>query len=121
VQAVFDVDPDRYDAVLTLAEIQMARAERSGDPAWLTSVLDTLGRADRLEGCGNRVELVRAQALLARARLAAASGDDPRADLEAVLAKRDASNAQTPDNQPWVTIIEEAERTLVDYTERKAP
>jgi tetratricopeptide (TPR) repeat protein len=120
VQAALDVDPDRYDGVLTLAEIQMARAERSGDRAWLTSALDTLGRADRLEGCGNRVELVRAQALLARARLAAASGDDPRADLEAVLAKRHDANAHTPDNQPWVTIIAEAEQTLVDYTGRKA-
>lgn len=115
VRLALDASPDRYDGVVTLAEIQIERASRSADAAWIARALDTLEHATCLEGRGNRVEYLRAQARLARARLAVAAGHDPQADLEAILAWRDHEATRVPDNQAWLTLIGKAELTLAEY------
>ena len=74
IEVVLEGHPDRYDGVMTLAEIQIERARQSADVAWITSALETLGRARQLEGCGNRIEYLCAQARLTRARLAGGRG-----------------------------------------------
>ena len=112
VGVVLEASPDRYDGVVTLAEIQIERARQAADPALITDALDTLGRAMRLEGCGNRVEYLRAKARLTRAQLTLVEGRDPTADLEAVLAWREHEAAHVPDNELWLSLIAEAERTL---------
>lgn len=113
-----EAGPDRYDGVVTMAEILIECARRSGDPAWIAEALDALAHAGRLEGCGNRVEYLGARARLVRARLALAAGLDPRADLEAVLAWREHAAAHVPDHHPWTTLIAEAEQAMSEYTVR---
>ena len=115
VGVVLKTNPDRYDGVVTLAEIQIERARQSADPALITDALDTLGRAMGLEGCGDRVEYLRADARLTRAQLAVVEGRDPTNDLEAVLACREHEAAHEPDNERWLSLIAEAERTLAEY------
>ena len=115
VGVVLEASPDRYDGVVTLAEIQIERARQAADPALITDALDTLGRAMRLEGCGNRVEYLRAKARLTRAQLTLVEDRDPTADLEAVLAWREHEAAHVPDNELWLSLIAEAERTLAEY------
>jgi serine/threonine protein kinase len=113
--------PDRYDAALTLAEFQLALGRAAKDASSLTRALATLGRAEGLEGCGNRVSYLRACTLLERARLAIASGKDvsaARADLDAVLALRGGEPAQVPDNDLWRDLFAEAERVSVDLASR---
>ena len=115
VGVALEASPDRYDGVVTLAEIQIERARQSGSVALITNALDTLERAMRLEGCGNRVEYLRANARLIRAQLTLGQGQDPTADLEAVLAWRDHEAAHVPDNELWMSLIAEAEQTLAKY------
>lgn len=115
VRSVLEAKPDRYDGVVTLAEIQIERARQSADCAWIASALDTLGRARSMEGCGNRVEYLGAQALLTRAQLNLVEGRDPTTDLEAVLAWREHEATRVPGNEPWLSLIAEAERTLAEY------
>ena len=83
--------------------------------ALITDALDTLGRALLLEGCGDRVEYLRADARLTRAQLAVVEGRDPTNDLEAVLACREHEAAHEPDNERWLSLIAKAERTLAEY------
>jgi tetratricopeptide (TPR) repeat protein len=118
--AALNGNPERYDGLITLAEIQIERARRSADPVWMARALDTLARARRAEGCGQRVEYLEAQARLGRARLALAAGQDPRADLKEVLAWREHEVMHLPDTRHWVTLIAEAERTLAEYREGSA-
>jgi serine/threonine protein kinase len=109
--------PDRYDAALTLAEFQLALGRAAKDVGSLTRALATLGRAEGLEGCGNRVSYLRACTQLERARLAIASGQDvgaARADLDAVLAMRGGDQARVPDSEPWRDLFTEAERVSAD-------
>ena len=115
---VIEASPDRYDAVVTVAETHIERARRSGDLVWIDRALDALARARTLEGCGNRVEYLEAQARLARARLALAAGLDPRTDLEAVLAYRDHKATHVPDHQPWTMLIAEAEQVMTESRSR---
>ena len=115
VTSVLEAKPDRYDGVVTLAEIQIERARQTADCAWIANALDTLGRARSMEGCGNRVEYLGAQARLTRAQLNLVEGRDPTTDLEAVLAWREHEATRVPDNEPWLSLIAEAERTLAKY------
>ncbi|HEX6211454.1 MAG TPA: protein kinase [Methylomirabilota bacterium] len=116
-----DAAPDRYDAVITLAEAQIECAGRQADPAWVARALDTLAGADQLDGCGNRVEYLRARARLARAQLLVAAGGDPRPDLEAVLTWRDHVAAHMSDSPHWRTLIADAEQLLGKYMEARSP
>jgi tetratricopeptide (TPR) repeat protein len=113
--------PTRYDAAVTLAEFQLALGRTTGHADLLARALVTLDRAQGLEGCGNRINHLRASTQLARARLTIASGGDPaaaRADLDAVLSHRGTEPLDVPDDHPWRTLIAEAERTLAELVDR---
>ncbi len=109
------LNPECYDAQVTLADIEIERARRSSNPAPIQHALDALARAEGLDGCLQRIEWLRAQAHLVRARLTLAAGSDPSADLEAILAWRDHKLLRLPEGRRWVTLISEAERTLAEY------
>jgi hypothetical protein len=111
--------PDRYDAAVTLAEFQLAAGRVSGDADALTRALITLGRAEKLPGCGNRVVYLRACTQAARARVLIATGGDParaREDLDAVLVLRDSPAANVPDNQRWQELLRDAEQLHAQLT-----
>ncbi|MPY91361.1 MAG: protein kinase [Luteitalea sp.] len=107
---VHEKHPHRHDAAITLAELQIEMARASQRREWIGRALDTLDRAVQLDGCGNRVNYLQARARLERARLAAAAGEDARADVDAVLSMREDEGAQVPDNAPWLDLFAEAER-----------
>jgi tetratricopeptide (TPR) repeat protein len=110
--------PTRYDAAVTLAELQLALGRAARDVDSLTRAVTTLGRAEGLPGCGNRIKYLRGCAQLERARLRMAAGKDlpaARADLDAVLVLREGEQTRVPDNQPWRDLLAEAERTSAEW------
>lgn len=116
--ALADRRPDLYDAAVVAAECAIERARAEDRLEEFDEAFRALDRAERLEGCTNRVEYLRGCARLERARLVAAAGGEARADLEAVLAWRDSETAKTPDNQPWLALFAEAERLLAQLGAR---
>jgi tetratricopeptide (TPR) repeat protein len=109
--------PGRYDAAITLAEFQLALGRTAGDVESLSRAMATLGRAEHIEGCGNRVGYLRACARLSRAKLLLASGQNlsaAREDVDAVLALRNDAAAHVPDNGPWRDLFAEADRVSAD-------
>jgi tetratricopeptide (TPR) repeat protein len=105
--------PDRYDAAVTLAEFQLAAGRAGNDADALARALVSLGRADILPGCGNRVVYLRMCTLLERARITLETGGDPaRAsqDLDEVLSNRTSPAANVPDNQRWQELLRTAEQ-----------
>ncbi len=107
--------PERYDAAVTLAEMQLALGRASRDAAWLARALDTLARAEQLEGCGNRVNYLQARARVERAKITIDAGTDlpaARADLEAVAALASGEQAHVPDNEPWRELLADADEAL---------
>jgi serine/threonine protein kinase len=111
--------PDRYDAAVTLAELQLALGRTARDVDSLTRAIATLGRAQGLEGCGNRVDYLRSCAQVARAELWIASGVQlaaAHADLDAVIAQRSHPKANVPDNRGWRDLIAQAERVSARLT-----
>lgn len=79
----------------------------------LARAMNTLGRAETLDGCTNRVLHLRCCAQLERARLLVAAGDHAgaRADIDAVLAMRDSAEARDPHARSWHDLLREAELT----------
>jgi tetratricopeptide (TPR) repeat protein len=114
----FEQNPTRYDAAVTLAELQIEMARSKREPEWIANALDTLRRAESLDGCMNRVSYLQARARLERASLLAAAGGDALPDLRAVLALRDDQNVLVPDNRPWAELFEQA-RLLDDSLQRR--
>jgi tetratricopeptide (TPR) repeat protein len=114
--SVCDRHPERHDAAVTMAELEMEMARCTGERSRIASALARLERARELPGCGNRVAYLHTRALLERARLAltAQDRDAARADLDAVLALRDDQASQAPDNEPWLELFREAERLRAD-------
>ncbi len=104
--------PRNYDAVVVLAELQIATGRRDGDEDWFTAAITTLDGAGELGGCGNRVMLLTATAQLESARQARAGGRDPRPQLDAVMTFCSDAGAQVSDNEPWEAIRIEAEKEL---------
>lgn len=107
--------PNRYDAAITLAEIQVALGRASADARWLTRALETLGRAEQLEGCNNRVSYLQGRARLERARIAIGSRTDlaaARADLEAIATLAAGQHAHVPDNELWRALLAETDAAL---------
>ena len=102
--------PQRYDAAVTLAELQIELGRRSGETPWIDQALENLEQADQLEGCHNRVGFLRAQARLERGRQRIEAGGDARGDLEAVQALRNTVPTQVPDNASWIELFAAAER-----------
>jgi tetratricopeptide (TPR) repeat protein/predicted Ser/Thr protein kinase len=82
--------PASYEAAVTLAEMLLARGDATG-------ALVELEAARSLPGCQNRVNLLRARALLRRGM---EGGPGGRADLEAALALCP-DHAHHPDDAPW--------------------
>jgi serine/threonine protein kinase len=103
------VNPQSYDAAMTIAELHLERGRRQSEPEPLEECLAMIERSRMLPGCQNRVEFVRAQTLLERARQRAARGEDPRRDLDTVCELADGAAADVPDNHPWVEIRRQAE------------
>jgi tetratricopeptide (TPR) repeat protein len=114
---VHEAHPHRYDAAVTLAELQIEVARLSQSRELIDKALDTLARAAKLEGCGNRVNYLQTCARLERARLVVAAGEDAGADLDAVLAMREEEGAQVPDNAPWLELFAEAEQLRRSYAD----
>jgi serine/threonine protein kinase len=114
--SVWQRHPERHDAAITLAELELEMARRTGEKSWIASALEQLKSAGELPGCGVRVHYLVTQAWLERARLALAAPapdrEAARADLKAVLARREHEASQVPDNQPWLELFAEAERLL---------
>jgi serine/threonine protein kinase len=102
---------ESYGLLLARAELALAKAaEESGAEEWCGHALDALRRAQDFEGCQNRVNLMTAQALLARFRHAKSRGRDRATDLGAVLELLDGPAARAPHNEPWLAIRDEAAR-----------
>ncbi len=106
------MQPDNYDAAVTLGELKIEKGQAGGGQEWLASAIETLRAALTLEGCPNRVNLLTAQARLECARRARSEGRDPRPELEAVLEFCQTQGAQVSDNRPWMAIRHEADREL---------
>jgi hypothetical protein len=109
--------PACYNAAVTLAELQLALGRAARDVATLTDALATLDRAQRLDGCGNRIAYLRARTRLERAQLTLATGADAtraRADLDAVLALRNTEHTQGSDTGPWPDLLARAERVRAE-------
>lgn len=104
------LQPTNYDIVVTHAELQIERARLRSDEADLNAALDTLDRAKALDGCQNRVKFLAASALLDRARLRRARGEDPREDLQRVLRYGDDVENQAP----WTDLLAAARHELGD-------
>jgi hypothetical protein len=98
---------------VTLAELQLELGRATHDVEALTAALATFDRAERLQGCQNRILFLRALTRVERAQITIAAGADPagaRADLDAVLALRSADQTQGPDTGPWPALLARAER-----------
>lgn len=104
--------PSRYDAAVTLAELQIEMGRIAGGPEWIARALETLRSAEGLSGCQNRVTYLQARARVERARMLNVAGGDALPDLRAVLALRDDERANVADNRPWVELFEAATRLL---------
>ena len=78
----------------------------------MTSAISTLEDAKELDGCPNRVNLLTARVTLEQARLAVASGRDPRALLEGILEFSRDQLALVSDNHPWEAVSAEAKEEL---------
>ncbi|MHC4947335.1 MAG: protein kinase domain-containing protein [Planctomycetota bacterium] len=102
-----ETQPGHYDTAVTLAEILLEQARR-GDGDALDAALDVIDRARRLEGCQNRVNLLRGRARLEQARRAVAAGGDPTPHLDEVAALAREVPATVPDNEPWEALEREA-------------
>ncbi len=97
-------DPNHYEAAVTHAELLIELGQ-------LGTALETLDRAGGMQGCGNRVQLLRARALLERARRSSERGEDPGPDLKAILEMAGHVLSHEPDNGPWREILERARAT----------
>ncbi len=106
------LDDRHYDAAVTAAELRIEQARIGGRDEPLGTALGLLEVAAGLEGCGNRVNLLRATARLERARLQRARGEDPRRELGAVMDFCRHEAAQVTDNAPWERIRLQAEAEL---------
>ena len=104
------MDPRHYDAVVALAELQIAKGRHDGSENWLVAAVDTLSGAGEFGGCPNRVNLLTATAQLERARQARTRGQDPRPQLEAVMTFCNDAGAKLSDNEPWAAIRIAAEK-----------
>jgi tetratricopeptide (TPR) repeat protein len=110
--------PGRYDAAVTLAEFELAFGCAGPDMDALGRALVALDRAGELPGCGNRVNYLRGRTHLERARIAMATGNNPseaRADLAAVLALRESPFLKVADNDPWRSLMAEADRMAAEW------
>ena len=112
IQEALELDGNNYETIATFAEIQIEVGRDPAEAAWLDSALDMLARGRKLEGCGNRLNILAATALLQRARHTLARGGDPRADLDAVLEFRKEQSPRLPSQEPWKTLFGEAEERL---------
>jgi tetratricopeptide (TPR) repeat protein len=70
-----ELDAGHYATTVLLAEAQTELARRRADDAGFVEALATLDAARALRGCQNRVNLLRARALLERARAARAASE----------------------------------------------
>lgn len=102
---------EHYGCAVTRAELALTRADHSAASEWIDSALADLGRASALDGCQNRVNLLTSRALIHRARLARERGEDPSADLAAVVEMGREALANAPTAE-WTEVLDEAERTL---------
>lgn len=110
--------PANYDVAVAEAELALARARSPEGEAWLARAERALAVAGELDGCQNRVELLRAWTLLEQARHARARGEDPTPLLRRVLEYGDGPAAHTPDNQPWVAVLDAAAAELTAHEGR---
>jgi hypothetical protein len=105
--ALCERNREHRGAAITLAELEIEMGRSSGDASWVDRAIDRLERAPRFRGCETHVELLQGRARLERARLLRSV--DPaaaRADLEAVLSRRDSAG------DAWAALVAEAEREL---------
>jgi len=100
--------PALYDALVTRAQLEIARERLARSEAWSERALATLARAREADGCQNRVALLESWARVERARTRVASGRDPSADLDEVVRLATGENAHVPDNEPWLEVLAEA-------------
>lgn len=104
--------PDCYDTVVMRAELLIEKARRLAEPSCADAALEALQTAEQLDGCRNRVNYLRAAALVERARLDRSRGVDRSADLQRVLAFADDYGAQVPDNEAWQALLTTARAEL---------
>jgi len=94
--------PEDYELHATRAELLLRHGE-------LEEAFEVLARASALEGCQNRINLLKARARLGRARRAIEDGGNGRADLEAVRAMHAQATQRAPNEPPWSEVLEEAQ------------
>ncbi len=105
-------DTHNYEAAVTRAELLLERTRRRPAIGDADGALAALRHASLLDGCQNRVNFLTASTHLERARIARGLGEDPRADLEAVLRFKDADIVAVPDHGPWRSLFDDAASEL---------
>jgi tetratricopeptide (TPR) repeat protein len=104
-----------YDALVTLAEVALERGRREASDTHFAEAIAALERAEKLDGCGNRVKLLKTTGLLERVRLDRAA-PDARSRLEEILAFCRESAAQAAENETWRSLTRDVERELAART-----
>ncbi len=100
-----ELDPSSYQANVTLARFQLELAQASGESRWLEDALATLVVTSDLEGCQNRVNMLRCEAALSLAAAKRERGEDPRAELEEVeRISGEVATVLVEEGGPWFEI-----------------
>lgn len=111
-----ELEPLSYDARSLRAELGLLRAEAGGIPGEIDPALADLELSRNLKGCQNRVNLLFAKAHLQRARCLHSRGQNPRPDIDRILIHRGSDALNTPDNGPWLAVLQAAEELLVQVS-----
>ena len=102
--------PDSYDAAVIKAELLLERSRLAQNAKDLNRALETLEHAGQLDGCQNRVSLLRASTLLERVRQSRTRGESGNHDLDTVFEIRDRATGGGMNIAAWQHIFEEADR-----------
>jgi len=111
-QQAREVDPQSYDAAITLAEVQTAAGRAGLGSDWLEQALQTLGQARHLPGCQNRVNLMIASARLALLQQQAARGADIGPSVREIVIQCERQRSLDWDSSAWEEIRETAVELL---------
>ncbi len=113
------IDPSSYEVTIAYAELCIERGRSLERGEWLDRAFELLEKARSLDGCQNRVDMLTASAHLERSRHALARGDDPRVDLDAILAlaRSPEPGRDKTEAAPWQKIIAAAKTELTKTEE----
>ena len=111
-ERVAEKNPSHHEVVVTHAELLAEKARARNDLSSLDEALRQLERALELPGCGNRVSLLTAEALLLKSVFLEKRGEDPRELLRQVLLYREQLSEAIAHTPAWKPILQRAEGEL---------